>query len=650
MDRKIDTKTYVETAGTVVINESEKNSLPSNIPSPKGFIGREVELTALRSSTATAFVLHGAGGVGKTELALEFIHQHKPAYRVHIRVDMRGLSDKLLTANDAKLEVLRAFNPGVPADLSEQDINNRYVSFLNQHKTILFFDNAKERKQVESLNDPAALVVITSRETFNVTGGFSKEIEQMSPEDARNLLYSIANETRFDGQTDALAYLAGYLPMALLPLASLLADDVTLEAKDLAQRYADRKERLRLADPNRANLSVEASFELSYETLSDELKERWRKLAVFPADFDLEALQFVWQIEDGKAARAELIKKHLLEFDKTTKRSILHDLARDYANEKMSVEELFQTQYIHCYYFGWLFASLNKVTLQNLDKFDLERTNIEQGFVWLSDKVELNNAFAELCAFYVGYLATNQILSLRLHFREYIKWLETGLKASRSLNKQQQISNGLGDLGNAYASLGEYRKAIEYHEAALLIAQEIGDRQGEGNLLGNLGNAYNSLGEYQKAIEYHEASLLIAQEIGDRQGEGSELGNLGIAYRSLGEYQKAIEYHEAALLFAQEIGDRQGEGSILGNLGVTYRSLGEYRKAIEYYEAALLITKEIGDRRGKGNHLGNLGNAYLDLGEKEMARKYYLESLAILEVIESPYADKVRMSLERLEN
>ena len=36
----------------------------------------------------------------------------------------------------------------------------------------------------------------------------------------------------------------------------------------------------------------------------------------------------------------------------------------------------------------------------------------------------------------------------------------------------------LGNLGNAYADLGEPRKAIEYYEQALKIAREIGDRQG----------------------------------------------------------------------------------------------------------------------------------------------------------------------------
>ena len=88
---------------------------------------------------------------------------------------------------------------------------------------------------------------------------------------------------------------------------------------------------------------------------------------------------------------------------------------------------------------------------------------------------------------------------------------------------------GYGNLGNAYRSLGDYRKAIECHEKHLKIAKEIGDRTGEGGAYGNLGNAYHSLGDYRKAIEYHEKHLKIAKEIGDRAGEGRDYGNLGNA-------------------------------------------------------------------------------------------------------------------------
>ena len=51
-----------------------------------------------------------------------------------------------------------------------------------------------------------------------------------------------------------------------------------------------------------------------------------------------------------------------------------------------------------------------------------------------------------------------------------------------------------GNLGNAYLSLGDFRKAIKYYKKHLKIAIEIGDRAEEGRAYGNLGNALQVTG------------------------------------------------------------------------------------------------------------------------------------------------------------
>ncbi len=676
---------------TNIFNDGDKPSLPSNIPSPKGFIGRKVELAALSQAKAdgkTSFVLHGIGGVGKTDLALQFIEEIKADYSAHIRVDMFGLSDKPTTANDAKLEVIRMFKPDVPANLDDKDINNLYISLLNQHKTILFFDNAKDREQVISLcKDVPALVVITSRTNLYVAGCFSLPVEQMSPADARNLLYSVAEETRFDGQADALAYLAGYLPMALLPLGSMLAEYITLEAVDLVAKYKDRKERLQLADPNRENLTVMASFDLSYERLSDELQVCWRKLAVFPADFDLEAMQAVWQIEDGKAIRDELVKKHLLEFNKDTKRLHLHDLSRDYTSEKLSDEERLNAEYTHCFHFGFLLASLKTVTLSNLAKFDIERTNIEYGFAWLSHKIELDEIFAKICGAYVGY--SSNILVIRLDIHQFILWTKIGLKSAEKLNDKHQQANRLGTLGSLYLNLGNSRMALTYHRKASIFFKETADLKAQGSELNNLGNVYASLGAFSKAIsrfkeslaisreldnrksecsslgnlasiyfqlkrysesiEYYKSALKIAEECGFMKNEADWLGGLGLVNLNLGEYTKSITYFERALSISKQISDREGEAHSLGNLGSLYGTIGNHNKSIKYLEESLILSNKIGDLKVKGSCIGNLGSAYASLGKKDKAINCYKQAITILESIESPNAKLFRQNLARLD-
>ena len=214
-------------------------------------------------------------------------------------------------------------------------------------------------------------------------------------------------------------------------------------------------------------------------------------------------------------------------------------------------------------------------------------------------------------------------------YRKAIEYREKHLKIAIEISDRGGEGAAYGNLGTAYYSLGDYRKAIEYLEKHLKIARELGDRGAEGTSYGNLGNAYHSLGEYRKSIEYLEKHLKISIEIGDRRGEGRANGNLGNAYQSLGDYRKAIEYDEKLLKIAKEIGDRGGEGTAYGNLGVAYRSLADYRKAIEYLEKQLKIAIEIGDRGGEGEAYGYLGTAFLLLSDYRKAIEYLEKQLKI---------------------
>ena len=53
-------------------------------------------------------------------------------------------------------------------------------------------------------------------------------------------------------------------------------------------------------------------------------------------------------------------------------------------------------------------------------------------------------------------------------------------------------------------------EAIGFFEQALDIAREIGNREVEGRTLGNLGRAYAALGQAEEAIGLYEQALDIA--------------------------------------------------------------------------------------------------------------------------------------------
>lgn len=568
MQRDIESDNYFENAKTVIFNQTSSSGLPNSIPSISGFIGREDYLNELRreyNGGKRCFVLHGVGGVGKTATALQFANEIADNYKAKVFVDMQGMSKKPLSAKDAMLAVIRQFESEIPTNISDAQLKNLFVQFVQNQPTLIVLDNAEDKESVESLKQAKACLITTSRQVFVLAGGKSLRIEQMSPEDARELLFELGGgEARFDGQADNIAYLASYLPMALKPLAALLSEDELETAAGLMERYRDKQNLFKEHVPDynltlEETLTVGASFELSYEKLSEELKERWRRLSVFPADFDQLAIAAVLNVsnDEAKETQRQLRRFSLLEVNAETKRFSLHDLIRAFTQAKLSADECFQAQFLlsaHYYSVLWAADKIRSDNPQNgfitaLKLIDDEFSNIRFGQKWTAENTNKDNAIAKLCCLYSFF----NLLTLRLHPREHINWQEASLMAAKQINNKIYEGNNSQNLGYAYSRLGDYKKAIEYHEKALIIARELQHKLGESNSLGNLGIAYDILGEYKKAIEYHEQSLQISKDIGDRQGEAQSLGNLGIAYFRLGEAKKACNLWKEALTILEAI-------------------------------------------------------------------------------------------------
>ena len=75
----------------------------------------------------------------------------------------------------------------------------------------------------------------------------------------------------------------------------------------------------------------------------------------------------------------------------------------------------------------------------------------------------------------------------------------------------------------------------------------MGDRAGEGRAYANLGNAYQSLGDFKRAEKYHKQRLSIAKELGDRAGEGTACCFLGRDFELSGNLQVALDYYRLSV-------------------------------------------------------------------------------------------------------
>ncbi|MFB3149015.1 MAG: tetratricopeptide repeat protein [Alphaproteobacteria bacterium] len=642
------------TATATAPSPTHRHQLPTDLAD---FVGRDRETAELEAlllgdgAAAAITAIGGMGGIGKSALAIHVAHRLVDRYPDgQLVVDMGGTSDQPLEPAAAMERVIHSFEPGARLPDEADAVAALYRSILSDKRALIILDNASDGAQVRPLiPPPPCAAMVTSRQGIALDGVRSFDLDALSENEARGLLGAILGPGRVgEAELAGLAGACGRLPLALRVAGAFLKLHPDWTVAEYLAALADQRKRLRrLRIEGDVELDVLASLGLSVAQLAREqadLAARWRMLGVFAGDFERAAAAAVWDVPSAEArdGLSALVGRSMVLFDGDAARYRLHDLMRDVARGAdlaeadlaalAPIEERAAARYAE-HYLGVL-GSADELYLRGDDGitaglalFDLERRNIEAGQDWAARTSLDDDAAAGVCGRYP--IAGAYVLNLRLHARSRVGWLEASVGAARRLHDRAMEGVALGNLGLAYAALGETRRAIEFYEQQLVIAREIGDRRGEGNALGNLGVAYRNLGETRRAIEFHEQALKVSHDIGDRRAEGQDLGNLGNAYAELGETRRAIEFYEQQLVIVREIGDRLGEGNALGNLGNAYAALGETRRAIEFYEQQLVIVREIGDRRGEGAALGNLGLAYADHGETRRAIEFYEQRLEI---------------------
>jgi len=609
-------------------------------PAVKDFTGREKELAELKAAFSRGAVitgLSGGGGIGKTELARKLAEElagNFPAAR--LSMDLLGTSERPLTPDEAMRRLLEPFYPGQKLPDEPEQLAGLYRQTFAQNKSLLLLDNAANAAQVRPLiPPPPSAAIVTSRLHFTLTefGLTPLRLDVLSLEEACQFLRAMSPKLKDapHAEVEKLAGLCGCLPLALRVAASLLNDRDDWTPATLLQRLADERTRLKRLR-REGDLDVEAAISLSYALLDDDLKRRFRQLGVFSAPFVRLSAQAVWGMEDeaesddllGKLIHRSLLNVSSSPAGETATAEVvhsyaLHDLTRLFAFDRLceNKEQAEEAIMRHARHFLDWAAEAD-------DLFEKGKENILLGLA------RFRFAWPHLLA-------------------AFERLLPDQATAPRSAAADRWLSDFPGRCAYVLALHLPPRQRIPILQAALEAARRLGDRGAQGVHLGNLGLAYAALGEVRKAIEFYEQALQIDREIGDRRGEGADLGNLGNAYAALGGVRKAIKFYEQQLVIVREIGNRRGEGALLGNLGLAYADLGEVRKAIEFYEQALRIRREIGDRRGEGADLANMGMAYKRLGDTEKAKKLWQEALAIFRAIESPRVKTVEKWLAELE-
>ncbi|MBW8486852.1 tetratricopeptide repeat protein [Actinomadura sp. PM05-2] len=192
-----------------------------NIPARnRNFVGRDeiLELLHERLSQGTTAVLpealHGMGGVGKSQIAIEYAHRHSTDYDLvwWIPAERPGQIQQALTELASQLNPLISpeANVAVPAVREALRLGRPYRNWL------LIFDNAEQLEDVQKFfptNGPGKILV-TSRNQAWTTVANSLEVDIFKRVESKKLL-NLRGPGLSDGSADELASLLGDLPLAI---------------------------------------------------------------------------------------------------------------------------------------------------------------------------------------------------------------------------------------------------------------------------------------------------------------------------------------------------------------------------------------------------------------------------------------------------
>jgi len=575
------------------------------------FVGRLEQLEQIRENleeksdsgdlqviTGRFFDIEGAGGVGKTTLAVEAAKRFSGLPRFEDGVLSPIRVDKY-TPMAFAMHLARQFQLDVTEPPDAEAAQRLVTDILKERSVLLILDNAVEWKSLRYMlpdkTNCAVLMTTSNREMLEHIGVHFPglrlceiPLEQFTEKEALALFLEMLGGKYRVVQEDIYLDTAknlGFLPLALGQAVSLMLFGPRYTAPALRDNLID-EERLALIRRGQAaeksdRLIIESLFDLSTPLLTGGLLETLKYMAVCsPGPVSLDFLQQLTKNEDIEVRLERLCVFSWCKCRKTDGQQTyeLHPLVRALVRERFDnrfqerfiqlVQDIFTDDTIH-------FTVKEKFYLQLEEALLAASENCDKRLIdWLYDLYDFctSRGFAD---FYI----------------RLTQWVETLFPGD-----QYALRTAYGHRALVYRKHGNLEEAMIIYKKEEKTAEKSGDRFGLVRSYAGQAVILKVWGKLKEAMVIHKKEEKICEELNHRAGLALSYGSQAMILHDWGELQEAMNYYKMAEEIFEELGDRAALAPGYANQAMILKGREKFKEAMNYYKMAEEIFTELDDR------------------------------------------------------